>query len=115
MATTFFRPSFTPGAFFYGEIGDSVKYAAAITNGINGVEFNTDRPGNNMAFAVSPTWEPLGDYGPGFNDVEYHENLVIRLGTSLAAAPNTSIDKTIGGNPENTLVYLSDGTNLQPI
>jgi hypothetical protein len=113
MATTFFRPSFTPGAFFYGEIGETVNYSVAMTNGINGVEFGTDRPGNNMAYAVSPTWEPLGDYGPGFSDVEYHEDLVVRLGTSLAAAPNSTINKEdVDGNPDNTLVRLSDGTSL---
>jgi hypothetical protein len=112
MATTFFRPNFTPGAFFNGKMGDTVKYAASITNGINGIGFGTDRPGNNMAYALSPTWEPLGDFGPGFSDVEYHEDLVVRLGTSLAAAPNTDIGKTVGGNPENTFVRLSDGTDL---
>jgi hypothetical protein len=113
MATTFFRPNFTPGAFFYGKCGDTVNYAASITNGINGIEFGTDRPGNNMAFALSPTWAPLGDYGPGFSDVEYHDDLVVRFGTSLAAAPNTTINKEdVDGNPENTLVRLSDGTAL---
>lgn len=67
------------------------------------------------AYAISPTWEPLGGYGVGFNDVEYHDNLVARLGTSLAAAPNTDIDRPIAGNPENTLLRLSDGTDLTTV
>ena len=34
MATTFFRPSVSPGMYAYGKLGDNVRYSAAIVNGV---------------------------------------------------------------------------------
>ena len=65
-----------------------------------------------MAYVFNPSWEPLGPYGPGFSDVEYHDEAVVRIGGSVLASPNATVNEEIEGNPENTLYRLSDGTLL---
>jgi hypothetical protein len=66
-----------------------------------------------MAFGGSLWWEPLGAFGPGPSDLEWHERPTLRIGSSLTLSreqlpgPNAILT-----NPENTLFRLSDGTPL---
>ena len=112
MANTFFRPGFSPGVLATGTIAErTVHYQAGIWNAIDGGTAGVLRRGTSMAFAGNTWWEPWAPFGIGMGDMEHHEDLAIRLGTSGVYAPTYS--RIIPDlNPENTIVRLSDGTPL---
>jgi hypothetical protein len=114
MANTFFRPSVSPGVWVHGEPVDGFFYYAGIYNDFNSTANGADRVSNNMTYSGNVWWEPLGPFGPGFSDQEYHDRVAIRTGTSLTyqraqREPNLELGQT---NPENTILRLSDGTPL---
>ena len=114
MANTFFRPGFSPGVFAKGMLGDSVLfYQAGIWNGIDGGTLGARRVGTAMAFAGNTWWEPLAPCGLGYGDMEHHRETAIRVGLGGCYGRTQQILASgIGGNPEDTLVRLSDGTPL---
>jgi hypothetical protein len=113
MATTFFRPSMSPGIWASGEPLENLHYISMVANSFNGQNLVDNRIGNNMAFATSLWWEPLGKFGPGFSDVEWHERPVVRIGSSLTLSRETLANpNTVATNPESTVFRLSDGTPL---
>jgi hypothetical protein len=116
MANTFFRPSYSPGFMSIGALaGKKVFYHAGIYNGIDGGASGLFREGTSMAFSGNVWAEPLGPYGLGYSDMEQHDELALRVGTSgtYARTPATLIADGIGfANPENTVVRLSDGTPI---
>jgi hypothetical protein len=112
MITTFMRPNMSAGLYASGNLGKNAKYQAAIVNGVNGLTFNSTRPTKNFAYVFNGWWEPMGPYGPGFSDVEYHPRAAIRFGGSGTVAPRADVNDEVNGNPENTLFRLSDGTVL---
>jgi len=112
MVTTFLRPNISPGLFADGKMGKHGTYQAAIANGANGSTYNASRPTANFAYVFSPLWEPMGPYGMGFSDVEYHARPAVRLGGTGLVAPKADVSDLADGNPENTILRLSDGTEL---
>lgn len=118
MANTFFRPSYSPGFMSIGALFDKLlHYHAGVYNGIDGGEAGLFRSGTAMAWSGNIWLEPLGPYGHGYSDMEHHDNLVLRVGTSgtYARTPATILDTgVLGGfqNPENTVLRLSDGTPI---
>jgi hypothetical protein len=112
MANTFFRPSYSPGVLAQGSVFDeSLHYRAGVWNAIDGGSSGVLRRGTSMAWAGNTWWEPLGNFGFGYSDMEHHDDAVIRLGTSGVYALSYSLPIQ-GGNPEDTIVRLSDGTPL---
>jgi len=114
MANTFFRPSVSPGVWINGEPVDGFFYYAGIFNDFNSAFNGANRISNHMTYSGNIWWEPLGSFGPGFADEEYHERLVLRTGASLTyqrvlREPDLQLGQT---NPENTILRLSDGTPL---
>jgi hypothetical protein len=114
MANTFFRPSVSPGVWTSGEPVDGFFYYTGIYNDFNSTANGADRVSDNMTYSGNIWWEPLGPFGPGFSDEEYHDRLVIRTGSSLTyqraqREPNLPLGQT---NPENTILRLSDGTPI---
>lgn len=114
MANTFFRPSISPGVWIDGEPLPGCFYYAGIFNDFNSIANGANRISNNMTYSGNLWWEPLGSFGPGYADEEYHDNLVLRTGTSLTyqrtlREPNLALGQT---NPENTILRLSDGTPI---
>jgi hypothetical protein len=114
MANTFFRPSVSPGVWANGEPLDGFFYYAGIFDDFNSTANGAERVSDNMTYSGNIWWEPLGRFGPGFTDQEYHDRLVIRTGSSLTyqraqREPNLELGQT---NPENTILRLSDGTHL---
>ena len=113
MATTFFRPDMSPGIWASGEPVTGLHYVAMVANSFNGLVLTNNRVGNNMAFAGSAWWEPLGAFGPGPSDIEEHERPVVRIGSSLTLAREILAGAAaVQANPENTIFRLSDGTPL---
>jgi hypothetical protein len=115
MANTFFRPGFSPGALVIGSLAEeTVHYQAGVWNAIDGGTAGVLRRGTSMAFAGNTWWEPWAPFGFGMGDMEHHEDLAIRLGTSGVYAPTYS--RIIPDlNPENTIVRLSDGTPISTL
>jgi hypothetical protein len=112
MANTFFRPGFSPGVFAKGSLGDrTLFYQAGIWNGIDGGTLGTLRQGTSMAFAGTSWWEPLAPFGLGYGDMSYHRDPAVRLGLGGCYGRTQEL-RIVGGNPEDTLIRLSDGTPL---
>ena len=109
MATTFFRPSLSQGIWATGEPTTGVFYHVMMSNGFNTLGATPQQLSSTMAFSGSTWWEPLGTFGPGYSDFEFHEEPAIRLGTSLTYAPEHG-PQGISSAPENSAIRLSDGT-----
>jgi hypothetical protein len=117
MATTFFRPNISPGVWLQGEPVEGVQYVAMLANSLNRFTQGVERVGSATAFGGTVWWEPLGRFGPAPSDIESHQTLCTRLGTSLAVSreANQGLQdpgQAGQGNPEDTIVRLSDGTPL---
>jgi hypothetical protein len=111
MATTFFRPSMSPGVWITGEPLTDFHYYGMISNSINSFDQLGDRRSTQMAYSGSIWWEPLGSFGPGFSDEEFHESPVIRLGGSglFTRQDKEPLLEGVLDNPENTILRLSNG------
>ena len=99
MATTFFRPSMSPGIWASGEPVENFHYISMIANSFNGLNLADNRIGSVGASATSLWWEPLGKFGPGPSDIEWHERPTLRIGSSLtlsreALASPTTVRRT---------------------
>jgi hypothetical protein len=113
MATTFFRPNFSPGIWATGEPVPGLHYLSMIANSFDGANLAANRLGTNPAFGNTLWWEPRGPFGPGPSDIEGHEGPTPRLGTSLTVSRENLLSGTaISTNPEGTIFRLSDGTPL---
>lgn len=114
MATTFFRPNISPGVWVQGEPFDNVHYVAMLANSLNRFNQGVDRIGDAIAFGGTVWWEPLGPFGPGPSDIEHHAVVSPRLGTNVAFSreSNQGFGSGETGNPEDTILRLSDGTPL---
>ena len=112
MANTFFRPSYSPGVEFNGDLLDKeLIFRAGVWNSIQGASSGVNRDGTSMAWAGNIWWEPLGPFGLGYSDMEHHRSPAWRLGCSGITAVTQAIDEA-GQNPEDTIVRLSDGTPI---
>ncbi len=115
MADSFFRPGFTQGVWAEGEPLDQLYYVVYVGNSANTLGVSASKFDKNFIYAGSTWWEPLGDYGPpgaarnAFSDLEYHEGVAIRLGTSVAGAREDRFSASGTSNPENVAIYNSDG------
>lgn len=111
LATTFFRPSISAGLWLNGKLGDQVRYTAFVGDGLNTLTLRADELDTELVYSGLSWWEPLGDFGPGFSDLECHENLAIRIGHGLTHTRNEGTPDREPG-PEETVIRLTDGTRL---
>jgi hypothetical protein len=110
-ANEFFRPSRTTGIWFVRDPSSRSHYEFMIGQGYN-TEGLIPLEGLGDNFALSGTaWRDIvGNYGPARpTDFEYHDELAIRVGSSLTA----SIEGTPGRQLQETdFLRLTDGTRL---
>ncbi|WP_419192552.1 porin [Kolteria novifilia] len=111
MATTFFRPSFTAGVWADGRLPGNVRYRAMVGDGFNTRSLSETEIDTSLLFSEMVWWEPLGDFGIGFSDLERHQRPVIRVGEAFTYAPNDAGPFGEPG-PEQTVIRLSDGTPI---
>ncbi|WP_165074133.1 hypothetical protein [Paludisphaera rhizosphaerae] len=114
MSNTFFRPGISSGVWAQGEPLRNVYYYEGIFDDLNSIVNSASRVNTNMTYAANGWWEPLGSFGPGFADEEFHQSPAVRLGASVTynrsrREPDLELGQT---NPENTILRLSDGTPL---
>lgn len=109
MATTFFRPSLSQGVWVTGQVFETVRYHAMLANGFNTLNLRPSQFTHQFCISESVWWEPWGDFGRGYPDLQNHQQPAIRIGSSYTFAP-AQAEAADGGAPENSLVRLSDGT-----
>jgi len=111
MATTFFRPSITAGIWAKGTINEKIHYHGLIGDGFNTFTLQASELDTNLVYSGILWWEPLTKFGRGVSDLEYHEHLALRTGSSITY--NRSAADPLGQpGPEQTVIRLSDGTRL---
>ena len=111
IASTFFRPSITAGIWAVGQIGETLHYQAMVGDGFNTFTLQAAQLDPNLAYSTLLWWDPCGDFGTGFSDLEYHDSLSVRLGHGFTFASNDA-DPVGEPGPEQTPIRLSDGTRL---
>lgn len=109
LATTFFRPSLSQGIWFTGEPLDDLHYYAMVANGFNTLNVPADGLDTRFCWSGSLWWEPWGKYGETYSDLEWHDESVIRCGTSLTYTGGP-LQQGNSNAPENVQIRLSDGT-----
>jgi hypothetical protein len=110
MATTFFRPSLSQGVWVTGLLGDSLNYHTMISNGFNTLNVSPNSLNNRFCSSQSAWWEPWGDFGKGYSDIETHCDPAVRLGGSFTYTLENGGQSS--DYPENTVIRLSDGTRV---
>jgi hypothetical protein len=109
MATTFFRPSLSQGIWFTGEPIDGLRYDVMVSNGFNTLNVPPSQLNNRFCWSGSVWWEPWGEFGPGYSDIEDHQELAVRAGISGTFSVEEG-SQANSDTPENSSIRLSDGT-----
>jgi hypothetical protein len=109
MATTFFRPSLSQGIWVTGEPLDDFFYHAMMSNGFNTLNLQPEALNNRFAWSGSAWWEPWGEFGRGYSDLQHHDEAAVRLGGSYTYALGSG-SQAASDAVENSPVRLSDGT-----
>lgn len=109
MATTFFRPSLSQGIWLTGQPLDRFYYHAMLSNGFNTQNITPAQLDARFCWSGSVWWEPWGDFGPGYADIEDHRDPAVRLGASGTFAAENG-NQGSSNAPENAAIRLSDGT-----
>lgn len=116
MANSFFRPDRSIGIWAEGEIADGVFYRAMVGNGFNTQDLRASSAPHEvdayLAYAASGYWDPFGDYGKGYADLECSNELLARIGHSFTYAPNHGQEDLSGIRTEESSIRLSDGSLL---
>jgi hypothetical protein len=109
LATSFFRPSLSQGIWASGEPVDCLFYRVMLCNGFNTLGTNPSELDSRLTWSGTVWAEPLGDFGRGFSDFEWHKEPAIRCGASFTYSPIQGQQ----GNPdlpENSDIRLTNGT-----
>ena len=101
----------TAGIWGDGELLPGLHYHALVGDGFNTFSLNAAEVDTNLAYSGMLWWEPWGEFGVGFSDVENHQQPVVRLGQAYTFSRQDA-DPTGEPGPEQTVVRLSDGTRL---
>jgi hypothetical protein len=109
MATTFFRPSLSQGMWITGEPLDDFYYHTMVSNGFNTLNLQPEALNNRFAWSASTWWEPWGEFGRGYSDLQDHEEAAVRLGACYTFALGSG-SQAASDAVENSPVRLSDGT-----
>ncbi len=111
IADEFFRPSYTAGIVFKGQITDRLRYQTMIGDNLSilGVSaLQLDNGFNTVANAL--VWTPVGDFGVGFGDFERHDKLAVRLAGHFTRSDETPQSQPNVETFENVQIRLADGT-----
>jgi hypothetical protein len=109
LATTFFRPSLSQGIWANGEPVDGLFYRIMLCNGFNTLGSDPSEIDSRMTLSGTIWAEPLGDFGRGFSDFEWHEEPAVRFGTSFTYSPIQG-QQGNPNQPENADIRLTNGT-----
>lgn len=113
MAATFFRPSLSQGIWFTGTLFEDVHYHAMVSNGFNTINVRPHLLDGRVCLAESIWWEPWGEFGRGYSDLQHHDQPVMRVGSSLTLTKDEG--SQVSDYPENSALRLSDGTLITQV
>jgi len=119
MASSFFRPDRSLGVWASGNFREELFYRAMISEGFNTTDleyigstrFEKD---DNLFYSGSMWWEPLGEFGKGYADLEHHANSVIRIGHTFMYGQQEPQDTGVITREQRAL-RLSDGSRLTDV
>lgn len=86
LTTTFFRPDRSVGIFTTGEPLDNWYYEVQVANGIATSDLEFGDVDKNFAYSMTTFWDVFGNFGKGFVDLEWHEDVGVQVGTSFTYA-----------------------------
>ena len=109
MATTFFRPSLSQGIWITGQPQKGWYYHAMVSNGFNTLNLLPEKLNDRFCWSGSTWWEPWGDFGTGYSDLQDHRDAAVRVGGSYTYALGRG-NQAESDAVENSPIRLSDGT-----
>ncbi len=112
MATTFFRPDRSVGVWAIGEVTEDLFYRVMVANGFSASDLQFSQLDTSLAYSGTMWWDALGDYGKGYADLKWHEDLAVRVGQSFTYASQQGIDSFGVPGSEQNFLRISDGTRL---
>ncbi len=112
LATTFFRPDRTVGIWAIGEPTDGFHYRAMIGNGFNTTDLNTTQVNRDPVLSATVWFEPTGDFGKGYADIQAESDTRTRFGSSLTWARQDGASRAGVPIAESNFLRLDDGTRL---
>ncbi|MEX0939609.1 MAG: porin [Pirellulales bacterium] len=112
MATDFFRPDRTVGAWAIGELGERVHYHVMAGNGYVADNLTFDQINSSIALAGTMYWDPVGDFGETIVDFDISPGPLWRLGHSFSYASQSGLDAMGDPLEESRFVRLTGGTRL---
>jgi len=112
IADEFFRPSYTSGAWAWGQLGEKLDYIAMVGNNLSTLGVSAAQLNNGFnTFSGSLVWMPTtGEFGPGFGDFEHHDTLATRFGVHFTRSDEDRQEQPNSDSFENTQIRLEDGT-----
>jgi hypothetical protein len=111
MADEFFRPSYTTGIWARGQITDTLKYQTMLGNNLSTLGVSASQLNNHFdTWASALIWEPLGDFGSGFGDIENHERPAARVAAHYTRSTEDKQSQPNTDGFDNTQIRLADGT-----
>ena len=106
----FFRPSYTTGVNFKGDLTDRLRYQAMLANNTSQLGVSALQLDNGFnTFSGALAWE-TDDFGIAWGDFEHHQKLASRLGAHFSRSHETRQSQPNTETIENTQIRLGDGT-----
>ena len=113
MTEEFMRAGFSTGAFITGQPLSRFWYTASINTNLSQLGVTASNDARSMSYSGSVMWMPTtGEFGPrgGFGDLEHHDKLATRFGSSFTYAPSEYRAAPLDApKPNETQLRLSDG------
>jgi hypothetical protein len=113
-ADEFFRPSYTTGFWFKGQIAAGINYMAMLGNNLSTLGVSASQLDNTLdTWSVSMNWLPTTkEFGPlgAFGDFEGHEQLATRIGVHFTHSTEDRQTQPGTETIENSQIRLTDGS-----
>lgn len=112
IADEFFRPSYTSGIQFQGDLTKTLSYRAMLADNLSQLGVSALQLDNGFnTFTGALIWKPSKeDFGVGFGDFEHHDKPAVRLAAHFTRSNETKQSQPNSEAFENTQIRLADGT-----
>ena len=114
LACTFFRPDRTVGVLAEGEYLEDRYYRVMVGDGFNtnGLQPVPGQIDINFVYSGTTWWDIVGEYGRGYSDLEDHQVVATKFGTSFTYARQDGRGPVEQPRIEQNFIRLADGTRL---
>jgi len=111
LSTTYFRADRSVGVWLLGETTGGLNYQLAVTNGFDSTDLEPEDVDDNFAYTGLFYYDPIGDPGKGYSDLEHSAKPSLRIGTSMSFT-NTNPQNDGSSTAEQAFARVSDGAFL---